>query len=93
MVILLPETQLTEEDVTDELLPDIYVENSTTLLYEVKFFENFVIVRPATPTYYLAIRKLSHHEFASEFSEFFGDKEYVRDAIRGQAPMFVTEIA
>jgi hypothetical protein len=38
-------------------------------------------------------RKLSHHEFASEFSEFFGDKEYVRDAIRGQAPMFVTEIA
>jgi hypothetical protein len=95
--IQLPETQLTDEDEIeegedlDELLPDIYVETATGLLYECKFFDGFVLVRPASPTFYLAIKKMSHVDFSREFEEFSGDLDEARAAIRGEMPGFIVE--
>lgn len=84
----LPETQLTDEvdgeENFEELLPDYYVQKSTSMIFECKFFDSFVLVRPATPRLYLAIRKVSHKEFMDGFEEFCGDREYVRDIIRGR---------
>lgn len=79
------------QETEDDLIGDIYVEKSTSLLYEVKFFKGFVIVRPASPSFYLAIRKMSDAEFAHEFDEYYGDHEEVIDAIRGMQPEFIVE--
>lgn len=84
-----PETQLTDEvdegeEDFEELLPDYYVQKSTSMIFECKFFDSFVLVRPATPRLYLAIKKISHREFMDTFEEFYGDKDQVRDIIRGK---------
>lgn len=73
--------ELLEEE---DLLPDLYVEKSSHIIHEVKFFDKCVLVRPATPGLYLAIRKLSHDEFLREFEEFSGDIQEVRDFIKGK---------
>jgi hypothetical protein len=92
------DTSLTAEDYNEieeegvETLPDLYTEVETDLLYEVRFFQNFVLVRPATPTFYLAIKKLSHLEFSKDFREFQGDHETARNMIRGQESDFVITI-
>lgn len=70
---------------------DIYVERDTALLYEVKFFDGFVLVRPASPAFHLALRKLSTLDFAKYFDEFYGDHEQVRNAIRDMTPDIVIE--
>jgi hypothetical protein len=84
------ETPLTEDDFHDTI-GEIYVERQTSLLYEVKFFETFVLVRPASPAFYLALRKMSHSEFAKYFDEFYGDHEQVKTHIRGMSPEIIIE--
>lgn len=84
--------EVEDEEEIDELLPDIYVETATSLIYEVRFFDTFVIVRPATPAFYLAIRKLTHTDFSKLFEEFNGDKDEVRAFIKGMEPNFVIEV-
>lgn len=84
-----PEAEDFEE--TADLLPDLYVEKKTHFIYEVKFFDSFVIVRPATPSFYLAIRKLSHVDFSKEFEEFGGDQDVARAFIKGEEPAFIIE--
>jgi hypothetical protein len=83
-----PEDEDTEDD-EDELLPDLWVERSSSLIYEVRFLDTCVIVRPVTPSFYLAIRKLNHMEFARDFTEFCGDKDAVRDFVRKAPPDFI----
>lgn len=80
-----PQAEAVSEDDDDVELeePYLYVEISTRLLYEVRFFENFVLIRLATPAYYLAIAKISHEEFSARFEEYEGDQEAARAAIRG----------
>jgi hypothetical protein len=78
-----------DEDDSEELLPDLYVEIATSLIYEVRFLETCAIVRPVTPHFYLAIRKLAHSEFAKEFEEFLGDRDAVREFVRGLQPEFI----
>lgn len=80
-----------EQEYEEELLPDIYTEKSTGLIYECKFFDKFVIVRPASPAFYLAIKKLSLVEFSKYFEEFGGDVSEVRNAIRGGSIDFIVE--
>lgn len=92
----LPEMQLTDDDdhedeELEELLPEIYVEIASGLLYECKFFDNFVLVRPASPSFYLALRKLSITDFAGHFEEFCGDHREARLAIRGGPPGFIVD--
>ncbi len=79
------ETVHEEAEVPTELLP-FFVEESTNLIYEAKFFDDFVIVRPASPAFATAIRKLDHNEFAREFKEFWGDPDPVRVFLYGTVP-------
>lgn len=89
----LPETPLTDDvdnDIDpDELLPDVYVEKATRLIYECRFFDTFVLVRPATPKLYLAIKKLRHDDFINDFEEFGGDRKQVREFIHDAEPDFI----
>lgn len=57
----------------------LYTERDTDLLYEAKFFDDFVMVRPATPGYEQKIERLTHNEFADRFREFWGDPQLVFD--------------
>jgi hypothetical protein len=81
----------TDPDEFGDIIGDIYTERTSNLLYEVKFFQDFVLVRPANPTFYLALRKLSHLEFANEFAEYWGDHAAVKEAIRGMSPDLVID--
>jgi hypothetical protein len=83
------ETQSTDDFA--DTIGEIYVERDTSLLYEVKFFDTFVLVRPASPAFYLALRKTSHNEFARDFDEFYGDHEQVKNHIRGLSPQIIIE--
>jgi hypothetical protein len=78
------EPELLDNDEDEELLPGLYVEKKTKIIYEVKFFDNCVLVRPATPGLYLAIRRISHDEFSKDFDEFSGDTKEVREFIKGK---------
>lgn len=60
-----------------------YTELSTNLLYEVKFFETFVLTRPASPSFYLAIRKIDTLTFVKEFDEYLGDPDQLRAYLYG----------
>lgn len=60
-----------------------YVESNSGLIYEVKFFETFALVRPASPAFYLAIRKVPLLEFSKEFHEYGGDSESIREYLWG----------
>jgi hypothetical protein len=73
-------------------MPDLYVEKSTSMIYECKFFDTFVLVRPATPMLYLAIKKISHNEFMDDFEEFGGCPDEARDFLRGnKTPAFILD--
>lgn len=51
----------------------IYTERGTSLLYEVQFFDEFVLVRHAggqTGT----LEKLNYNTFTERFDEFWGDQ-------------------
>lgn len=75
----------------EDVFGDIYVERKTTLLYEVKFFSDFVLVRPASPSFYQALRKMDYGSFADEFEEYNGDHEAVKECIRGMQPDLIVE--
>jgi hypothetical protein len=77
------------EEVDEDLLPDVCTEISTGILFEVRFFDGFCIVRPATPSFYCAIKKISYSEFSEKFTEFLGDREQVREFLRGMMPDFI----
>jgi hypothetical protein len=73
----------------DDLMPDLYVERTSRMIYECKIFDNFVLVRPATPKLYLSIRKINHEEFVNEFEEFCGNNKEIRDFLRGAEPELI----
>lgn len=75
----------------EDTIGEIYVERDTSLLYEVKFFGDFVLVRPASPAFYMALKKLSHSEFARDFDEFYGNHEEVKNVLRGMPPEIIIE--
>lgn len=57
----------------------LYVEKSTRLIFQVKLFEDFAIVRPASPALYRDVRKLTLGRFTQDFEEFCGDHQQVFD--------------
>lgn len=61
-----------------------YTEKGTRFIYEVQFFKDFVLVRPASPDFASALRQLSLAEFEEEFEEFWGDPQQVRDILEGR---------
>lgn len=55
----------------------LYVERDTRLIFEVKFFPEFALVRPASPLLYRYVRRVDLYEFSKFFDEFDGDHEAV----------------
>jgi hypothetical protein len=78
-----------EEDDTDDLFREVYVETATGVIYEVQMFDSFCLVRPASPNMYGGIKKFNHVEFSGKFHEYGGDPDEVRDYIRGASPDFI----
>jgi hypothetical protein len=60
---------------------NFYTEKATRLIYDVRFFGDCVIVRPATPWFADAIQKMPKAEFDELFEEFWGDPTEIIDAI------------
>jgi hypothetical protein len=80
-----------EEEQEDEIFYEIYTEVATNMLYEVQMFSDFVLVRPASPSLYTAIRKLSVIDFSKEFREYYGDAEAVRETLRSSRADLIVE--
>lgn len=59
----------------------LHVEKSTSLIYEAKYFQEWVMVRPATPGFQKAIRRLSYVDFEKEFTDFCGNHEQIYRAL------------
>jgi hypothetical protein len=70
--------------VEESLNLNFYTENSTSLIYEVQFFEDFVMARPLSPEFYSAIRQMTWGEFTDEFHEYLGDCYRLRSLIDGE---------
>jgi len=60
-----------------------YVEKETDLIYEVRFFPNFALVRPAHPEFTSLLERLDLLVFASKFNEFLGDPRTVQNFMWG----------
>lgn len=65
---------------------NFFTERATRLIYEASFYDDFVLVRPASPAFYSALRQLSWPEFTNEFEEFWGDRTRLRMQIDGIDP-------
>lgn len=82
------EVKRTYEDDTDDVesQPDtsFYTEKTTRLIYEVQFFQDFALARPASPAFRSALRQLNFKEFTEEFEEFAGDPQIIRDLLNGE---------
>lgn len=61
----------------------LYTEKSTSLLYEAKLFDDFVIVRPVTPGFEMNILKVSHVDFDKDFEEYSGRHDEIYDFLGG----------
>jgi len=69
--------------VGDEVNLNFFTERATRLIYEASFYDDFVLVRPASPVFYTAIRQLTWNEFNAEFEEFWGDCTRLRKQLDG----------
>ena len=49
----------------------LYVDNDTSLIYQVKFLEDYVIARMVCPSEMIT-RRLTNDEFAGAFTEYLG---------------------
>ncbi len=58
-----------------------YTEKSTSTVYEVKFFNGFVIARPPCPADFKSMRKIDIRTFSKEFELYAGDMSQVRRII------------
>jgi hypothetical protein len=70
-----------EED--DE--PEVFlcVERATHLIYEVQYFTQFVLVRPASPAFRGAINQIGYSDFTRDFDEYMGNPDEVHRILWG----------
>jgi hypothetical protein len=80
-----------QTDEFKDVLGEFYVEKKSRLIYEVKFFQNFVLVRPAAPALYLALKKLSYNDFTKNYEEYLGNPDEVREQLEGAEPELIIE--
>lgn len=67
----------------DEPESHFYVEKSTRYIYEVKFFPEFALVRPAHPDFSAAVNRMSLVNFVGEFEEYLGDAQAIKNFLWG----------
>jgi hypothetical protein len=61
----------------------LYIDKNTNLIYEVKLFEEYALVRPLDPSQRRNIKKLTHTEFSGAFDEYHGNQDAVYDYLAG----------
>ena len=89
MIVTNPKTREERIEVTREYEEDnepegtFYVEKETRLLYEVRFFPEHALVRPAHPDFMSNLEKMDLITFAHKFEEFLGEQQAVRDFLWG----------
>lgn len=67
----------------DEDESSFYVERTTSLIYEVRLFPDFALIRPAHPEYLSALERMDIIKFAQSFDEYLGDPQEIRDFMWG----------
>lgn len=72
-----------EDDTSEEPESQFYVERESRLIYEVKFFPEFALIRPAHPDCTAAVERLSLVAFANNFEEYGGNPQDIRDYLWG----------
>lgn len=80
--LVTPVLEMPEIEHEDGIEYDFYVENETSLIYEVKLFDGFALARPANPWFYLAIRKIDLKTFATEFEPYCGNPDTIRESLK-----------
>lgn len=66
----------------EETVPALYMHKKTHLLYDVKFFDDCVIVRPVSPEFYHQIERLSYNDLAESYEESYVDVKALRKRIQ-----------
>jgi hypothetical protein len=80
-----PNTDITDSsrNRVEERNFNFYTERGTNLIYEATFFEDFALVRPASPAFYSHVMKVSLNDFLGTFDEYLGDRQKIRDVLDG----------
>lgn len=66
----------------EETVPALYMHKRTHLLYDVKFFDDCVIVRPVSPEFYHQIARLSYNELSEDYEESYVDAKALRKKVQ-----------
>ena len=72
-----------ENDLPDNDDSLFYTEKATNLIYEVRFFPDFALVRPAHPEFASVLEKIELVAFTERFEEYGGDPQPIRDFLWG----------
>lgn len=72
-----------EYETDDEPESTFYVERSSRFIYEVRFFSDYALVRPAHPDFTTTVQRMNLIEFSEAFEEYFGDPQDIRDYLWG----------
>lgn len=84
-----------EGDIDDLFGDDVpfFTEIATRLIYEAQFFDDFVLVRPASPAFHAAMLKIDDYaEFTSQFEEFAGCHRELREFLNASSEGGVLEV-
>lgn len=77
-----------EED-DDEPESLFYMEKATSLLYEVRLFEDFALIRLLMPEISVPTNRIDMQTFCELFEEFNGDKKELRSIMFGSKPSYI----
>ena len=72
-----------DDDLSDEPESYFYVEKESRMIYEVRFFPEFVLIRPADPDSRSNLQRLDLLTFSKHFDEYGGDHQTIRDLLWG----------
>lgn len=69
-----------------------YVEKISNLIYEVKLFEDYALIRPAHPEFSMNLERMDLLQFSKEFEEFTGDSQKIHEFLWGRGTIdFIIE--
>lgn len=80
---------MTNEREEEEPL-NLYTEKKTSVIWDVRFFDGFVLARPIAPEMARSIRKIKDSRFQSEFEEFHGDYRWIQEWLSGESGEGIT---
>ena len=71
-------------DITEQEPLCLYTDKKTHTIYDVKFFDGFVLIRPVAPGFERHVKKIPMNLFAEHFEEFMGDYARIRELLSGE---------